>query len=447
MSFSGTSRYTVAASRTGQEAVMAETKLVVEHREQLWSLLVEAAQIEHLIMCQYLYACFSLKTEPDEGLTAEQADAVARWRETVTGIAIEEMLHLALVMNVMTAIGAAPSLSRPNFPRHSEFLPPGVEFALLPFGGDSLLHFLYLEQPEGMERVDAAEFVPAAPPPDPVAGAEVMPRPQGFLTAGHLYRGIEQGLDDLASRLGEQVLFVGEPRAQATPERFRWPQLIAVTDLVSARAALDEIIEQGEGARGDWRPAHYGRFFSVWNEYQKLREQDPSFEPARPVIPAFTQQPYDIEEPQPQPTEPLTRQVAELFNLGYEVLLQILTRFFTHTDETDEQLDALVHAALGIMAGVLKPLGTALTRLPMGPGNPGRTAGPAFQMYYQMGNFVPWRNAAWVLLSERAAVLSRQCAECATGDGVPDAVSSAAATAAKISEQLAGHLPQDLRPA
>src|SRR6516225_3081576 len=58
-------------------AMMAETRLVVEHREQLWSLLVEAAQIEHMIMCQYLYACFSLKTEPDEGLTAQQANAVA----------------------------------------------------------------------------------------------------------------------------------------------------------------------------------------------------------------------------------------------------------------------------------------------------------------------------------------------------------------------------------
>ena len=31
---------------------MAETRLVVEHREQLWSLLVEAAQIGHMIMCQ-----------------------------------------------------------------------------------------------------------------------------------------------------------------------------------------------------------------------------------------------------------------------------------------------------------------------------------------------------------------------------------------------------------
>jgi hypothetical protein len=54
---------------------MAETRLVVQHREQLWSLLVEAAQIEHMIMCQYLYASFSIRTEPDEGLTAEQTDA------------------------------------------------------------------------------------------------------------------------------------------------------------------------------------------------------------------------------------------------------------------------------------------------------------------------------------------------------------------------------------
>src|SRR6478672_8157585 len=207
---------------------MAETKLVVDNREQLWTLLVEAAQIEHMVMCQYLYACSSLKTEPDEGLTAEQAGAVTRWQETLTGIAIEEMLHLALITNVMTAIGAGPTLARPNFPRHSEYLPPGVEFALLPFGADSLTHFLYLERPEGMERVDATEFVPAAPPPQPAGQAEVMPRVQDFLTAGHLYRGIEQGLSDLAGRLGERVLFVGEPRAQATPERFGWPPLIAV---------------------------------------------------------------------------------------------------------------------------------------------------------------------------------------------------------------------------
>jgi hypothetical protein len=425
---------------------MTEPTLVVENREQLWNLLIQAVQIEHLIMCQYLYASFSLRTGPSEGLTAEQSDAVTRWDKILTGVAVEEMLHLALVANVMTAIGAAPSLSRPNFPRQSEYLPPGVQFGLLPFGEPSLTHFLYLERPEGMERVDAQGFVPAAPPPEPVGPDETMPRLQAFSTVGHLYRGIEQGLGHLATQLGEQRLFVGPPRAQATPELFHWPQLIAVTDLASACAAIGEIIEQGEGARGDWRAAHYGRFLGIWEEYRRLREQDPSFEPARPVVPAFTRQPFDIAEPQPLLTEPVTRVVAELFNLAYEALLQILTRFFTHTDESDQQLDTLVQAAFALMGGVLRPLGSALTLLPAGPANPGRTAGPTFEMYYQMGNFVPWRDAAWALLCERVTVLSSRCTATATRDGGPAVVQAAAAAAAAISAQLAEHVPPGLRP-
>ena len=63
---------------------------------------------------------------------------------------------------------------------------------------------------------------------------------------------------------------------------------------LSARKAIDEIIEQGEGARGYWRPAHYGRFFGICEEYQRLTEDDSAFEPARPVIPAFTRQPFDV---------------------------------------------------------------------------------------------------------------------------------------------------------
>jgi Ferritin-like len=199
---------------------MTEPELVVEHRGHLWNLLMAAETLEHLIMCQYLYASFSLKTDPDEGLTAVQAEAVSRWHETLTGIAIEEMLHLALVANVMTAIGAAPRLARPNFPGQSEYLPPGVQFALLPFGEASLTHFLYLERPEGMERLDAAGFVPGAPP-EPVEPSEVMPRAQDFSTVGHLYRGIMHGLSHLADRLGEHALFVGSARTQATPEVFR----------------------------------------------------------------------------------------------------------------------------------------------------------------------------------------------------------------------------------
>jgi hypothetical protein len=41
-------------------------------------------------------------------------------------ICVDEMLHLALVANVMAAIGAAPTVSRPNFPQRAGYFPPTV---------------------------------------------------------------------------------------------------------------------------------------------------------------------------------------------------------------------------------------------------------------------------------------------------------------------------------
>ena len=89
---------------------------------------------------------------------------------------------------------------------------------------------------------------------------DIVPPGQDFATVGHLYRSIEQGIAHLAAKYGERWLFVGPPRAQATEPHFRWPELIAVTDLASARRAVEQILEQGEGPRGDWRNAHFGQF-------------------------------------------------------------------------------------------------------------------------------------------------------------------------------------------
>jgi len=424
---------------------MTEPKVVVENREHLWWLLAEAAQLEHMIMCQYLYAEFSLKEDASDGLTPQQAEAIGRWRKTLRGIAVEEMLHLTLVANLMSAIGAAPYLGRPNFPQRCNYFPAGVQLDLVPFGEQSLLHFLYLERPEGMERQDADGFVPAAPAREPITPDELMPRGQEFLTVGHLYRGIADGLRTLAARVGEEALFVGSPRAQATPELFRWPQVIAVTDLASALAAVDEIIEQGEGARGDWRNAHYGRFLAMWEEYQEFRRQDPEFDPARPVQPGFTRQPFDITGSVPIVTDPLTHHVAELTGVVYEMVLQTLLRFFTHTDETDEQLGTLIDAAITLMAGALRPLAVAQSRLPFGAAMPGRTAGFTFQMHYVMGNLVPWREPAWALLHERMRFMTERCTVEVDDPVLREAVERARDTAAKVTASLAAHVPERLR--
>ena len=416
---------------------MAEPEIVVANREHLWWLLAQAAQLEHMLMCEYLFAEFSLTAA--DGLSGEQAEAVDRWRAGIRTIAIEEMLHLALVANLMSAIGAAPTFGRPNFPRRSGYFPASVQLDLLPFGEPALLHFLYLERPEGMERQDAEGFVPTAPSLEPLDPGDLMPHGQEFMTVGHLYRGIERGFATLAARLGERALFVGSPRAQATPELFGWPQLIAVTDLASAQAAIDEIIEQGEGARGDWQQAHYGRFLAIWQEYHDLRRKDPSFQPTLPVLPAYSRQPFDVTDPVTIITDPDTRQLAELTALGYELVLHLLTRFFTHTDETEEQLGVLVDTALDVMATVLRPLATALTACPIGPAHPNRTAGFTFEMYYLMGNMVPWREPAWALLHERAAILAARCADHA------DYARSAGQNAAEAAARLAAHVPADLQ--
>jgi hypothetical protein len=429
---------------------ISEPKVVIAHREHLWWLLAEALQLEHMIMCQYLFAEFSLKDGTGDGLTPEQADAVDRWRKTLRGIAIEEMLHIALVANLMSSIGAAPAFGRPNFPQQSGYFPTGVQLDLLPFGEQALDHFLFLERPEGMEREDASEFVATAPPRDPVDEHETLPRGQEYATIGHLYRGIADGLRGLSSRLGERALFVGAPRAQATPELFHWPQLVAVTDLDSALAAVEEIIEQGEGAQGDWNEAHYGRFLSVRQELNALRQADPTFEPARPVLTAFLRQPFDIPTPRPVITDPPARRVAELAGLAYELTLHVLLRFFTHTDETDAQLGTLVETALTLMAKVLRPLGTELTTMPVGPSHSGRTAGFAFEMYYVMGNMTPHREPSWALLAERARILAHRCRQVAADpndDGHPSgAISDAAEHAQRVADSLTAQVPLALRP-
>jgi hypothetical protein len=174
---------------------------------------------------------------------------------------------------------------------------------------------------------------------------------------------------------------------------------VAVTSLDSAVKAIETIVEQGEGPRGDWRNAHFGRFKGVLDEYLLLKKADPSFEPARPVLPA-TVWPNETGAI-PRFTDHQTARVADLFNIGYEILLQVLYRFFNRIDETDAEAMALADVAVGLMFEVIRPLGEHLTELPAGPEFPGRTAAPTFELFYTSDYFLPHRRSAWVLLEER----------------------------------------------
>jgi Ferritin-like len=390
-----------------------EPPLRVDSREELVYLLGEACELEHGLLCEYLYAQFSLKRGVEEGITADELARVQAWEKVLVDIVKQEMLHLALATNILTAIGAAPHFERPNFPIVSRWYPPEVEIALVPFGERALRHFMYLERPEGMTLEDAEGFSHAGRfEPLRVDDPQLTGGPQEWWTVGHLYRGIEAGLAHLVARHGESAVFVGPPRAQATTDIFEWPELTAVTDLASASSAIEVIVEQGEGARGDWVDSHFGRFVGVLEDYLEVRRANPQFDPARPVVPAYVHDPPDVDDPV-LIDDPLTGRVADLFASVYEVTLQLQTRYFVHSGETPDELDTLARTVKHLMNWVMRNLGPVLTALPVGPASPGATAGPAFEIVRPAFFVLPHRRAAWLVLTERLEALGQVAGELA----------------------------------
>jgi hypothetical protein len=402
-------------------------ELIVDSREELLYLLGEAAELEHSVFCIYLYAAFTLRTEPDEGLTASQVPAVAGWKRTINQIALQEMIHLALVNNLLAALGGAPRLGRHNLPQRSPYAPE-IRLTLAPFAEQTLQRFLYIERPEGMDISSmAGEPDHNRPAPPAPTGPLVLPTPQAFSSIGQLYRGIERGLRGLVDRYGEERVFVGSPNTQVSTRYFRvpeqMPELIPVTGLTSAVQAIETIVEEGEGARGSWQGAHFGRFLEILEAYRTMKAADPSFAPARPSVtnpyvrvprdllglatasgPAAPDDPRGVHLIQ----DPTTAAVSDLFNACYAAMLQLLYRFFQHTEETDAELSMLGETAVLMMRQVIRPLGELLTRLPVGPRAPGWTAGPSF-MLTSATPVTPHKPAAWTILGERLLELAEAC--------------------------------------
>ena len=233
--------------------VAVESFIVVEHRKELTYLLCQAAELEHALMCQYLYAAFSLE-EHRVRASGGSVGAVERWRQVILGVSAEEMLHWAVVQNLLTAVGSAPFVSRPHMPHQAKGYPPGVQLRLLPFGEAALQHFVYLERPEGDGGRRRRGFEPVgpgartdAPRGDRAAGAGVRHR-RAICTARS-----RAASPTWPTKLGEDRLFIGPAFHQADETTFGWPDLAPITDLEGANRAIERIVEQGEGARATGR--------------------------------------------------------------------------------------------------------------------------------------------------------------------------------------------------
>jgi hypothetical protein len=112
-----------------------------------------------------------------------------------------------------------------------------------------------------------------------------------------------------------------------------------------------------------------------------------------------------------------TREVVELFNALYGSLLLMFTQYYAFADK-QEDLAVLQAGLITMMQRVLSPLGAALTELPMGGEQPGKTAGAGFEIY---GDFrlATKKSISWPIILERLEQESAEITRLQAVKGTP----------------------------
>jgi hypothetical protein len=355
-----------------------DVEIVIGSREQLFHLIAEAAEIEHTLMCSYLYAAFSLKRAGSTGLSPTESEAVERWRRTILAVATDEMVHLLLMANLSIALGGRPHFSRPNFPVAPGYFPSGVIVKLTPFSPTTLEHFVYLERPQGVELPDGEGFEHDQEYQREEAYDGLMPSVQDYATVGRLYEALRKNLTEQAAQIGESKLFVGPVEGQVGHDVVHLEGVATISDLQSALRAIETIVEQGEGSAADREDSHYHRFLSIQEEYAKLLAANPNFAPAWPVA----ESPVMRRPPEPEDKvfvdAPHAARVLDFANAVYGLLLRFLVQAFGRYDRSDAQ-GAFVNAAIDLMH-VLAQSSTVLATLPASAAHPDVNAGMTFTM-------------------------------------------------------------------
>ena len=435
---------------------MSKTSTVapVDTREELLYLLTRASELEHDLACVYLYAGYSLKNHVDEsGVTAEELETVCSWKRKLAGVAVEEMLHLAQVSNILTAVGGAPHFARSNFPMPASTYPFGIVLTLEPFSKALIERFVCYELPEkGILPDDRAAFYETirnrvAVDLNQVETIRVKnalePFDIDFRTVGEFYHKIETAFRTIP----EDRLFIGPPEAQSNPKYLDLAgELVEVTDAASAIRAIDMIVEQGESPTSEHPDAHFVVFDSIRREYEELSERAKTegrvFDPVRPLIDNPTTRGYGDATGSNPITDPVAQELAELFNGAYDLMLMMLLRFFAHEGETEDQFRLLARGTLRMMASVLRPLGEALAKTPAGPEYPEKMAGPGFG-FNRSVHLLSHRQSAWIYFLERLYDLAARLTQLADQSTIPPEVQEAAAALESVAEHLTPFIPEN----
>lgn len=260
----------MAPVMTNAPAKPAYIRTIKDLRDHLQA----AVELEHSTIPPYLCGLYTIKS-------GRNPEAV----EIIRTVVVQEMLHMILAANVLNAVGGAPSIAYSDFvPSYPAQLPIGTDapltVGLLKFSPEALDTFLRIERPAPSPRAGEGLLAEAAPVPVPPGQLRALIR-AGLLYAsiGEFYAAIETGLRALEAEARENgtTIFTGVPAFQISPEYYynSGGRVIAVVDLATALAALEVIVDQGEGfdhgiedddgyfAQPKDEVAHYYRFNEI----------------------------------------------------------------------------------------------------------------------------------------------------------------------------------------
>ena len=345
-------------------------------RESLVHQLYEAAELEHNLMCTYLYAAFSLKTTEAEGLSGPEAEATGRWRRAILKVAVEEMGHLTAVWNITAALGASPRFGRLNFPLDTGSLPANVVVRLAPFNEAVLQHFIYLERPIGSKEPDGAGFTADFQFTRGDARPRVTPMPIDYETVGEFYETLSKNLTAFVARIGEKEAFCGDRNLQISRKEIDFQGCDPVICSKTALAAFDAIISQGEGARIENEESHYQRFIDIREELKSLEAANPAFAPAYPAaVNPVLRRPVRA-GPRVWLENEEAAATVDLANTAYMLMLRLISHSYL-VPRPHPAKALCIDLALGLMRA-MAPLAERAARLPAGPSNPDCNAGMSF---------------------------------------------------------------------
>jgi hypothetical protein len=414
-------------------AAASRTTRGITTRSELVPALRHAAMIELAVMLQYLYAAFSIPTY-GAGLeylrrgewTFEQLRLVCGdggetrdkgMRSSLFTVAREEMIHFLLINNIIMAIGEPFHIPSIDFGTINNQLLVPLDFSLEPLGVGSMARFIAIEQPADLIGEVRREGITGS-------GSGSSENDHLYSSLSELYGNIRDGLQrvpdlfmvDKGRGGGEHHLFLRKSINAVHPD-----YQLEVDDLASALFAIDVVTEQGEGnvlnsatltSRDHGEESHFDTFLRVSNllmaeQMKSVRPRCAPWSPAYPVVRNPTL--HGGDPAKELVTDPDAREVLQLFNRSYFMMLQLMLQHFGQCPDSSLRRSELMNMAIEVMTGVMRPLAELLVTLPSGRW--GKTAGPSFELEslpgYASRPDVAWRAIA--LRFEHLAAGARKC--------------------------------------